>query len=394
MARTLLTGIAVLDGAITRADLNTTVAGSAVIRKIIAGTNVSLVSTGADAGTGDVTINVTGGAGDVVGSSPSVLAGPVLYNFPKFTNTNGKAIGQSSLSELATGELLIGSGNFGVAGRALDNQAALYTRQIADTLYELTTNDGTDKDFKFESSQGEDQTAIWQPPGGATTVPGVHGMAALTAVGTATTRAVATTNSATRAKRLGYVSAATAGALAGHYQTLAHHTNGAISSLVGGFRAILQFSVSDAAAVAGARHFCGMSSSVAAPTNVEPSALTNAIGIAQLSTDNTQWYLICAGSAAQAAVPMGVAFGAPTDTTALINLQIYCPVGRNGFAHVRATNRTNGQVFTRLFFPTTVGVQTPSVTTLLAYRNWRTNNATALAVGVDVSRVYIKSLDV
>lgn len=55
-------GNALLDGTITRADVNVDMAGNALLRRIIAGTNVSFVSTGADSGTGDVTINVSGGS--------------------------------------------------------------------------------------------------------------------------------------------------------------------------------------------------------------------------------------------------------------------------------------------------------------------------------------------
>ena len=44
---------------ITRALLNTSLAGSSVIARVIAGTNITLTQTGADAGTGDVTINAT-----------------------------------------------------------------------------------------------------------------------------------------------------------------------------------------------------------------------------------------------------------------------------------------------------------------------------------------------
>jgi hypothetical protein len=47
-------------GEVRRNDLDITTSGEAVLRKIIAGTNVSISSTGVDAGTGDVTINVTG----------------------------------------------------------------------------------------------------------------------------------------------------------------------------------------------------------------------------------------------------------------------------------------------------------------------------------------------
>lgn len=58
MARTLIDGgDDVQPGSLTRALLNTTTAGSAVIAKAIAGTGISLTSTGADAGTGDVTVS-------------------------------------------------------------------------------------------------------------------------------------------------------------------------------------------------------------------------------------------------------------------------------------------------------------------------------------------------
>jgi hypothetical protein len=59
MAITQVTGREIKDGSIQRIDLNTTSTGQAVIRKIIPGTNINIISTGIDAGTGDVTINVT-----------------------------------------------------------------------------------------------------------------------------------------------------------------------------------------------------------------------------------------------------------------------------------------------------------------------------------------------
>ena len=74
MARTQLTGTQVTDESIQRTDLNVSIPGSAVIRKIIAGANVSFTSTGADAGTGDVTIDVSGGA--VGPTGPAGSTGP------------------------------------------------------------------------------------------------------------------------------------------------------------------------------------------------------------------------------------------------------------------------------------------------------------------------------
>lgn len=60
-------------GSITRAMLNTATSGSAVATKIIAGTGISLSSTGADAGTGDVTVTATGGGSFTGGTLTSAL---------------------------------------------------------------------------------------------------------------------------------------------------------------------------------------------------------------------------------------------------------------------------------------------------------------------------------
>lgn len=70
------------DGEVCRADLNTGTSGKAVVARVVAGANVSLSSTGADAGTGDVTIgvNTTGLNADTVDSkhaSDLVLASSV-----------------------------------------------------------------------------------------------------------------------------------------------------------------------------------------------------------------------------------------------------------------------------------------------------------------------------
>lgn len=68
MARTQITGQQVGDGTVQRADLDVTTSGSAVIRRIIAGTNITFTSTGPDTGTGDVTINTP----TQVAAAPSV----------------------------------------------------------------------------------------------------------------------------------------------------------------------------------------------------------------------------------------------------------------------------------------------------------------------------------
>lgn len=62
MARTQITGAQVLDGSVERVDVNTTIAGQALITKLLAGSNLVITSTGVDSGTGDVTVGMTAGA--------------------------------------------------------------------------------------------------------------------------------------------------------------------------------------------------------------------------------------------------------------------------------------------------------------------------------------------
>jgi hypothetical protein len=57
MATTTVRGGQVTDGTVQRVDLDVSTVGQAVVRKLVQGNNVTLSSTGADSGTGDVTIN-------------------------------------------------------------------------------------------------------------------------------------------------------------------------------------------------------------------------------------------------------------------------------------------------------------------------------------------------
>jgi microcystin-dependent protein len=62
MPPTVIRGTQLHDSTVQRVDLDTVTVGQAVVAKIVQGTNVTLSSTGADSGTGDVTINVPTGA--------------------------------------------------------------------------------------------------------------------------------------------------------------------------------------------------------------------------------------------------------------------------------------------------------------------------------------------
>ena len=75
MPKTNIRGEQIGDSEIQRDDLDVTTVGQAVIRKIVAGTGININSTGADSGTGDVTINATASATSLNGLSDVDTAG-------------------------------------------------------------------------------------------------------------------------------------------------------------------------------------------------------------------------------------------------------------------------------------------------------------------------------
>jgi hypothetical protein len=58
MGKTFVRSTNIEDGGVKRADLNTATSGDAVTTKIVQGTGISLSSSGADSGTGDVTVGI------------------------------------------------------------------------------------------------------------------------------------------------------------------------------------------------------------------------------------------------------------------------------------------------------------------------------------------------
>ena len=256
---------------------------------------------------------------------------------------------------------------------------SVFARSVAGRLL-LAQIGPSGLDTALQPNLGGNKVALWMPPGGSTTVPGVFGMAALTGTGTATSRAVATTNLLTRMTRLGYVSAGTAGALAGAREAVAKYTTGAGSGL-GGFFVRYRFAPSDAAVVAGARMFVGLSAATGAPTNVEPSTLVNVLGVAQLST-SSNLHVYGAGAAAGTPVDLGVNFPA-SGNVAAYELAMFSPAG--GGCQWQVTRLDTGAVASGTFATVPLG------TVLLCHQLWRTNNATALAVGLDVCGIYIET---
>lgn len=82
--------VQLLDESVQKKHLDITTPGEALITNIIAGSGVSIEYTGADEGTGEVTITASGGGavGDFVEKSGDVMSGPLLGFFVVDTEEN------------------------------------------------------------------------------------------------------------------------------------------------------------------------------------------------------------------------------------------------------------------------------------------------------------------
>lgn len=241
-------------------------------------------------------------------------------------------------------------------------------------------------DSTLQPLLARNKVGYWCPPGNATTVPGVLGFTAPTITNfTATARNIATTNLFTRMRRLGYVTAATAGTVGNWRVAVYQYTTGSSGTSLGGFTYIVRFGISDASLVSGARMFMGMRSS-ATPSNVEPSTLTNCFGLGHGASD-TNMKFFYGGSTAQTPIDLGAGFPIDTNTTPY-ELALFSPPNATTL-NWEVTNLASGAKQTGQV--TGGSTVMPQNTTLLAPWGFRSNNATAAAAGLDVMSAYIET---
>lgn len=242
-------------------------------------------------------------------------------------------------------------------------------------------------DMECQPHFGRNKVFRWNPYGNSATAPPIDGYPALTIAGTLTARNVATTNYFTRLRRIGIVSTATAGTLCSFRGANAQWTIGNGSGL-GGFFYIIRFGCSDAATVSGARQFIGLSSSTSAPTNVEPSTLTNVLGVGHGAAD-TNLKIYYGGSAAQTPIDLGSNFPANTLSVDVYELILFASPN-DGNVSYRVERLNTGHVASGTLTGT-AGTAIPANTTFLTIWGFRTNNATALAVALDNVQIYLET---
>lgn len=324
----------------------------------------------------------SGGGGS---TSPGGSSGDIQFN-------NGGAFGGVANVEADNNDLVLANNESPVTPPT--DRVKLFNRKLA-ARNMLGIKGPSGLDMVLQPSMARNKIGIWMPSGNSNTVPGVFGMLAPTALGTATARNVATTNFFTRMRRMGYVSSAAAASFAGFHVNAGQITLGDTvgSRTVGGFFKVIRFGISDAATVSGARMFVGIGSA-GAPTNVEPSTLTNHIGVGHGASD-TNLKLYYGGSAAQTPIDLGANFPLTLNAVAY-ELVLFCPPGvaNNASVSYQVTNLSTGTTTSGTLTAATAGTQLPSSTTLLSpSKNWRCTNAATVACGLDIMSDYIETDD-
>ena len=197
-----------------------------------------------------------------------------------------------------------------------------------------------------------------------------------------------TTSMFTRANRILVQSTATAGTVGNYQQAIASFTLGsATNPAYGGFYYVIRFGIGDT--VASPRTFVGLSSATNTPTNVDPSTLTNVIGVGQ-NAGNTNLFVYYGGSAAQTPIDLGASFPTGTSNTDLYELTLFAPPTSNNTVYYQVIRLNTGDK-TSGTLTGTAGTVLPANTTYLAIRNWRTNNATASAVTLAIAGIYAET---
>ena len=222
--------------------------------------------------------------------------------------------------------------------------------------------------------------AEWKPAGNATTISAI-GSAALTATGTATAKNYATTSLHTRSTGVDFlVTTAAATAVAGFYSPAAV----ARYRVTDGFQMIFRVAPATGGTVATRRFFCGMSTSTAAPTDVDPSTLTNICG-AGYSNADTNWQLYFGGTAT-VKVNTGIAKPA-ADRVGPFTVIVFAPPGGTYIA-AEVVDEVTGTTFESL---TTTSTNIMAATTAAGPRAYHSVGGTSSVVGLTLFSGYMET---
>lgn len=313
------------------------------------------------------------------GGAPTGNAYTIQYN-----NGDGTFAGLTNVVGRSSGDLeLLASSN--PSAPQSNNSVVIYKSTFpypSMSIKHPAHGIGSAADCLIQAGIGSKDIGWWNPPGNATTVPGVLGIIAPTANGTVTARTTSSLTAVTRTRRLGYVTAATVNTSCGQSWTARQWTFGTGSGL-GGFYMVYRFAVSDVALVStGRMTFVGMtgqSGVLGALPTIHCFGLIQAAG-------GTNYKMRCAGGTLGTDVDLGANF--PVDLASVYEVRLFSSPNDSSQVHYEVTRLNTGDTAIGSFSTSLLSWDTSQ---LLAPQAWRNTGATqATAVALDVISLYIE----
>lgn len=244
------------------------------------------------------------------------------------------------------------------------------------------TTGGTSSQF-VKGDGSLDGVAWWTAINASTTL-SATGVAALTATGTATAASKAVTTIQTRIKRVEYlVTVAATTAVAGFRAGANEYWMGNVAGS-GGFHYICRFGPATGVATTTNRCFVGMSTSTAAPTDVQPSTLLQMFGVGWDAADTNIQFMNNAALVTATKTDLGIAVPI-VDRTSMYELAMFCAPNSTTITYT-FTDLGSGTAVSG-----TASSNIPAVNTLLSPRGYISAGGTSSVIGLALASLYIET---
>jgi hypothetical protein len=163
-------------------------------------------------------------------------------------------------------------------------------------------------------------------------------------------------------------------------------TIGGTAANRGGFTAIFVWGPSIGVSNATKRAFAGMRPSTA-PTDVNPSTLTNIVGMGWDSGDTNVQFIHNDGSGTATKIDLGATFPVPAvDLTTIYRLTLFSPPGTTQSVGYEVENLDTGEKATGV-----VTTNLPTTSIALAQTVQASVGGTSSVVGVAISQIYVET---
>ncbi|MEO8241610.1 MAG: DUF2793 domain-containing protein [bacterium] len=215
------------------------------------------------------------------------------------------------------------------------------------------------------------------------------GTGILTAVGTATSAATASTNLFSYTPRVEYLvtTPATTNVAGFRYTNRLVSVGGSVAG-VGGFHLVGRWGPATGVATTTNRGFFGLANLNADPTDVEPSTTVNCIAMGWDAGDVNVQMMFNDGSGTCSKTDLGGAFVVPTtDRTAVYELELYSPKGTTQTVYWTVTDLVSGATASG-----TITTDLPGTTTMLMPRGWMSVGGTSSEIGLALSSLVLDPL--